>query len=559
MTDQPCLSFQRFYTYQEMTDYLFAVREKYSDFVSVESIGRSYEGRDIWAVTISSPVGGAPSERPALYIDANIHAGEVMGSSVCLYVIQSMLNGYGSDEMVTHILDTRTLYVIPRVNPDGAELYLSKGDVPRSSVRPNPDFRLIRNHLYPQDINGDGEILEMRIRDPNGAFRVSEHDNRVMVPREFDHVGGEYFSIYPEGLVHDYDGGDIRIGPPPWDLDMNRNFPADWKAQRTGTGRFPLSEPETRALAEFITGHPNIASLQSYHTRGGKILRPPSDGPDSAMDHRDMEIFELIARAGSDLTGYSVESTYFSYSDGRGSPKRGALMDWAYKDLGRLAYITELWDKYSRAGISRDDVCYVKALQEDARLELMRWHDREQLDSFVDWTPMDHPQLGSLEIGGFKMGTFEQNTHFKFLEEECAQNASFIIKQAAALPRIAIADYQVQAVSPGVMRVSVDVVNEGYLPTHVTYAGEERGLLGPVIATIHGEDLQLLRNEAQIRIGHLSGYGSSGAGFFSEPPANLRRVEWLIASEVDSLEIVIDSECAGTDRLIIDVGVELGL
>ena len=68
---------------------------------------------------------GPAAETPAFWCDANIHATEVSASSACLYLLNRLATQYGLDEQITRALDTRAFYVVPRVNPDGAELFFN--------------------------------------------------------------------------------------------------------------------------------------------------------------------------------------------------------------------------------------------------------------------------------------------------------------------------------------------------------------------------------------------------------------------------------------------------
>src|SRR5690606_17461322 len=119
----------------------------------------------------------------------NIHAGEITGCNVALYTADLLLHGYGSDNDITTLLDTRAFYIAPRVQPDGAELYLTTPITLRSSVREWPEVDDDEG-LTPDDINGDGLVVQMRVQDPTGEWRVSEHDNRLMVKRRPDELTG---------------------------------------------------------------------------------------------------------------------------------------------------------------------------------------------------------------------------------------------------------------------------------------------------------------------------------------------------------------------------------
>ncbi len=554
ITDQLSMSFDRFYTYDELTDFLRAACEEHPDLADMESIGKSYEGRDIWAMTLTNRKTGMPEDKPGMYIDGNIHAGEVTGCAVCMYTVQYLLNEHGQDDLVTHLMDTRTFYILPRVNPDGAELYLTSSQMLRSSVRPNPRFRMKDNHLYPEDIDDNNELLTMRVKDPDGTHKISEKDPRLMIPREPDDVSGTYYSLYPEGTIHNYDGGEIRVGPPKWDLDINRNFPADWKPTQSGAGKYPLSEPETRAMVDFILEHDNIASLQAYHTFAGIILRPSCTRPDHEMNSDDLRAFERVGAAGEKTTGYPVKSVYHGFTRDRGTPRHGVFMDWVYEHLGILGYSTELWDKYSLAGIEKDEVPFGEPIPERVMLQLLEWHDAEGLDSFVPWHTFDHPQLGEVELGGFKRKTFGQNTHFKFLRDECHRNTIFNLQQASSMPQIALQDVQVEEVAPGIVRLDAHIKNRGYLPTYVTEKAREVDAVKPIEAEIAGEGIRVLRGDAQTEVEHLEGYAAAGEDRYGRPPDNHRRVSWILQNrDAKDVQITVRAGRAGTARTTVQL------
>ena len=149
--------FDRFYTYAELTETLEAWAAEHPQLFLVESIGHSYEGRDIWLCTVTNTETGAPDEKPAVFVHAQIHAMEFTGPTAALNVLDHLL--HSDDARVRHAVDTRTFYVVPRVNPDGAEAGLADGRVRRSSVRP-----------YPREEPEDGLHREMNSLSPNNLY-----------------------------------------------------------------------------------------------------------------------------------------------------------------------------------------------------------------------------------------------------------------------------------------------------------------------------------------------------------------------------------------------------
>ena len=114
--------FDSFYSYAELTETLEAWAAAFPTLCSLESIGSSYEGRDIWLVTVTNLDTGPAHEKPALLVEAQIHAAELTATTAALHLVERLLHEYGTDERVTRALDTRTFYVVPRLSPDGAEI-----------------------------------------------------------------------------------------------------------------------------------------------------------------------------------------------------------------------------------------------------------------------------------------------------------------------------------------------------------------------------------------------------------------------------------------------------
>src|SRR6266508_4468647 len=257
----PNIRFNKFYRYNELTRLLKAYAKEYPNLIRLESIGKSHEGRDIWLVTATNFKSGEDMEKPAFWVDGNIHASEVTASAAALYLIDSLVKRYPIDTNVKRALDTRVFYIVPRVNPDGAEWALAdKPKVIRSSTRPYPYVDdSIDGLAAGEDLDRDGRILQMRIEDPNGAWKVYLDDPRLMVRRDPIETGGTYYRILPEGLLKNYDGVNIKVRAPKQDLDLNRNFPAGWRTEsdQHGAGPYPTSEPEARNLVDFIAKHPN--------------------------------------------------------------------------------------------------------------------------------------------------------------------------------------------------------------------------------------------------------------------------------------------------------------
>jgi murein tripeptide amidase MpaA len=211
-TAAPTPRFDSFYKHDELTKLLFEYAQAYPNLAAIRSIGKSYEGREIWVATITNIDTGLAEDKPAFWCDGNIHAAELTASTAVLYFLHELLTSYGGDPEITQLLDTRALYLCPRVNPDGAELALA--DRPRhirSSTRRYPFDEEPVEGLTMEDIDGDGRILFMRIADPHGTWKKCAQDERLMVAREPGEFGGDYYRLIPEGLLKNFDGLTIKV------------------------------------------------------------------------------------------------------------------------------------------------------------------------------------------------------------------------------------------------------------------------------------------------------------------------------------------------------------
>jgi murein tripeptide amidase MpaA len=552
------LTYDTYLRYDELTEVLHALADEHPSLCKVGSIGQSYEGREIWLMELTSAETGPAAEKPAFWVDGNTHAGEVTGSMATLYLIETLLEGYGSDEIITGLLDRQTFYLLPRLSPDGAERYLTTPYSLRASMRPWPEPEE-EPGLHPHDVNDDGHILQMRVEDENGEWRVSEEDPRLVVPRAPDEFGGTYYRLYREGVFKDYDGFERKIARPLYGLDMNRQYPYHWQgeAEQSGAGPYPLSEPESRAQVDFLLDHRNIFGLHTYHTFCGAILRPYSNRPDDEMPEHDLAVYRTLGERGTQLTGYPNVSVYHDF---RYEPKKfitGTFDDWGYDSYGVFAFTIEFWSAARSAGVEvKDFIEFFRNPPEEAQLKMLAWNDGELGgEGFVPWTPFDHPQLGRVEIGGWKTKFTSQNPPPRFLEAECEKLARFALSHASTAPRLE-ARLEVEELSPGIRRIELDVENAGYLPTNVTRVALDKKLVKPVEAEIKmPEGASLVSGKAEVELGHLTGRSAlwgnrwKNPAFFNGLPSEYaRRVVWIVRGE-GPLKVEVSSERAGTVRL----------
>ncbi len=553
--------FDRFYRYDDLTKLLRGYAENHPNLVHIESIGKSYEGRDIWLLTVTNFETGPDLEKPAVWVDANIHAVEVTGSTVCLFYLDHLVTGYGSDEDVTRCLDTRAFYICPRINPDGAEWALA--DQPkfiRSSTRPYPYLEDPIEGLVEEDIDGDGRILTMRVPDPNGTWKVHPEEPKLMIRRDPTEVGGKYFRLLPEGRLLNYDGTTIKVLSPKEGLDLNRNFPMEWRqeSEQKGAGPYPVSEPEVRTVVDFIIAHKNIGSGIAFHTAGGVLLRPYASQSDDAFPPEDLWTYQKLGEKGTEITGYPNISIFHDF---KYHPKQiiSGGFDWTYDHLGIFMWGVEVWALIREAGIEKYK--YIDWFREhpvDDDLKIIQWlKSVDDGKGIVEWYPYDHPELGQVEIGGIDYFRAWANPPPECLEKEVGKFPKWIIWQALISPKLELRDKSLERINNDTYKVRIVLENSGWLPTYVTKKALEKRIVRGIVCDIKlPEGASLVSGLSREEIGELEGraYKSALPSGDEEATHDRRKVEWVIHSpNGGEVTITVVHERAGTVRTTLNL------
>lgn len=556
----PSIEFNQYLRPHEVEAALKGFAEEYAGLCALSSIGTSHEGRPIWCLALTNTATGPDAEKPALWLDANIHATEVTGCMGALHLIQRLLLAYGQEQRITQLLDTRAVYVVPCLNPDGMEQALTSPVYVRSGTRRYP-YAEERDGLYPADIDGDGLILQMRVADPDGGWKASDKDPRLMRRRGPDEVGGTYYRIFTEGRIRNYDGYSVKVAPPAQGLDFNRNFPYIWapEGQQRGAGPFPGSEPETRAAIEFLTSHLNVSGAISYHTFSGVILRPSSDKPDDQLPIDDLWTYKEIGQRGTELTGYPHVSIFHGFRYHPREVMNGAFDDWAYEQLGVFAFTVELWDVVSEAGVKgRDFIEWFRDHPEEDDLKLLRWNDAVIGGrGFVTWRPFEHPELGAVEIGGWIERRSFGNPPEELLLQTIAPSSEFAVSMALMTPRLELRQVGAEPLGDGLYRVRAVVANSGYLPTYGSKRAQEVKAVRPIEVRLGLPDgAELVTGETLEEIGQLEGRANKRSIFgASAPTDNLRKLEWTVRAPGGAqLTLTAASQRAGTARAELQLG-----
>ena len=478
------IAFNRLYDYPDLTAILKKLVAAHPDLLSLQSLGKSTEGRDLWCVTINNPRTGTDRSKPAMYVDGNIHGNEIQGGEAALYLIWYLAENRDRVEFLRRLTDERVFYVVPTINPDGRAYWFGGPNTThssRSGKSPRDDDRdgQADEDGY-DDLNGDGQISQMRRRDPNGPYKSSPEDRRLLVPiKPGEEVVGERYELLGmEGIDNDGDG---RINEdPPGGYDLNRNWPADWQPDyvQNGAGDYPLCWTETRAVAHFLEDHPNVAGVQAFHNAAGMILRGPGH-PSRQAEYpaEDEQVAGEIGRVGARMLPF-----YRSLIIHRDLYHvRGGFIGWTYEHLGVFSFTNELWNNEQLLGHSESrgsGDTLARAVGATYEVDQLFANDRLLFGAqFLPWTKIKHPLYGEIEIGGFVKQSQRVPPSF-LIEELCHRNASFVIYHADQMPRLEWDEIKVERLSPpaepAVFAVTASVKNTRSIPTRARQAANRK-------------------------------------------------------------------------------------
>ena len=484
------IDFNRWHDYEELKADFLRLVEAYPRFLTYQSMGSTVGGRDMMMVTINNPETGPDTSKPAMYVEANVHGNEIQGGEVCLYTVWYLMENYGKIDMVTRLVDERVFYIAPSVNPDGRQYFMEgTGSGARTGHVPVDDDN---DGLYdedgPDDLNGNGVYDQIRKHVPGqGTHRISHLDKRIMETVPAGEVG-DYVLLGSEGIDNDGDGRVNEDGPGGY--DPNRNWATDWQPNyiQGGSMDYPFQLPAAKAVNDFLMSHPNIAGVQSYHNSGGMILRGPGAEWQGAYPASDIAFYDELGRNGERMLPYYRYIVLWSglYT------VHGGFIDWTNDGLGIVSFSNELWASgqyFNSPDLQAQERDYESPIHSNVSRYFFDDH-LEFGDQFVEWEAFEHPQYGTVEMGGWKKTRGRVPPRF-MNEELCHRNMAFSLYQADEMPKMAIGDTRVEKVEGDVYRVWIDIKNEKLTPT-ITARATQNNVVRPDLLTVEGRGVEII-------------------------------------------------------------------
>lgn len=586
--------FSTYHNYDQMTKELKSLVNANKGIAKIESIGKTIEGRDIWVVTIANQKGVPTQERPGMFIGANFEGDHLIGSQISLSVINYLLKNYNADEAVKKSIDEHVFYVIPRMNPDGAEKMFASVKTGQktntSEYDGDNDGRLDEDG--PEDLNNDGLITMMRVKDENGLYTLIKNEARLM--KKADPAKGESgsYSIYWEGIDNDKDG--FINEDPKGGVDINRNFMHEYPYYKEDAGWHMVSEKESIALMAWIIKHRNIAIMLNFGESDNLIVAPDAKGklspakgidminmasesyaeagkvgmvntsipdrfarfrmrnqeqsasggrqrfvtkPETTFNLADLEYFKKANEMYGKLTGIKTQPPLRN--------PEGAFFQYGYFQFGVLSLSTPGWGIDATKDNSEEQKGPAANRKggpgkyESIDQKFLSYLDENQVKGFVDWQTFNHPELGEVEIGGFAPYEVNNPPASKIVELGEA-HAKFALWLSDLYAEVKIAKTEVINHGSGIFRIKAEIENAGFLPTALKHGVTSR-TVNPTMVQL-GIDPKAIIS------------GNDKTNFFQslEGSGKRQKYEWLIEGKAgDKIELKVVSQKAGTDKLSI--------
>jgi hypothetical protein len=587
-------SAQGYWTHEQLGSELRSLANS-SDRASLAEIGTSRDGRAIWLVTLASPGGDPADSRPGVLVVGNLEGDHLLGSTLAVEAMRYLLEADGQDEGATRLLAENVVYVVPRLNPDGAEAFFAatRWDRRTNAAGYDDDNDGRVDEDGPDDLNGDGVATVMRVADPAGAFMVHPDAPRLM--KRADPASGEAgtHALYWEG--RDDDGDGFYNEDAPGGVDLNRNFQHAYPYWEADAGVHMVSEPESRALMDFVVGHRNIAAILTFgHTDnlvtppdarggltgartldlpayasasledvfdvgvfragggrggfgffgGGPRLRGAQPGrdndpnagrrPSNTVHRSDVDYFATVSEAYRELTG--IESV------GIHRDPEGAFFQFGYFQFGVPSFSTPGWGMPAAPSEEGEAAPARGGGNGPLDLQFLTGLEGMGVDAFVDWTPYTHPTLGEVEIGGFRPYV-TTNPPVEALAELGESHGRFLAHLGGMLPRLRFVDTEVTAHGGGLFTVEATIENAGYFPSALQHGVVARAV-DPLTVQIQVDPDDIVTgDDKSATVQRLEGSGMR------------HTFSWVIRGNAgDRVEIRMRSQKGGSDTATVRLG-----
>ena len=480
---------------------LHALAQKHPERIKLQSVGKSAGGRSLYFVQVAGTGKVAADKRPALFVGANIAGFHNAGSEAAMHLIDTLANS--NEKKVEELLSKRTIYVAPILNPDAHNGLFAK---PRQ-LRASNDGKLDRDldGLYAEDgaddLDGNGIITQMRIKDPSGDMIIDPKDPRRMIKADASKGERGTHRVFIEGKDDDKDGvyNEDGIGGP----HPDRNFPAGFPVADTSAGAWPGVTPEAKATMDAVLSHKNIAmavvfgpanQLLSAPT-GFDRITPPGATPAAEANKLEADDLKVLATL-SETYKKSLDQAGLDSKRSAKQTGKGSLANWLYFHYGVQTIELDVWGApVAKAAVpdtntapapasvanvngnaARPSATNSAAKTSDAEKDLINYLTSNSPESIIAWKKVKLPDGTEVEVGGIDPYA-EYAPTAKVLEPALKVHTEQILGWGEKLAQLEILETKAVAKGDDVWQITVIGGMQGEFPTHSKLATRMRNKL----------------------------------------------------------------------------------
>ncbi|NMC38112.1 MAG: peptidase [Bacteroidales bacterium] len=461
----PALSQQKYADFVTLTRRINSLQGKYPQLCAVKSLTRTAGGRDIWLLTAGT---GNRDGKPGIVICGGIEGNHLLGQELALGFAEKLLESSSQPE-VKSILEKITFYVMPDLSPDGTERYFAatRYESVVNALPYDEDRDFLTDEDPCEDLNNDGLITQIRILDPSGHYLESSINKKVMVTADLSKgEKGEYL-IFSEGIDNDEDGSYNEDGE--GGVNFNNNLTCNYEEFGKNSGPYPVSEPETKAVLDFLFDRFNVFAVFTFGPQDnlGQPMKSPEPGENDRTRRQGSDEERAFRRRptptthilkSDELINKMVSEKYHEITGAKGapaeSPAPGNFMDWAYYHYGRYSFSTPGWWFPIEKSETREEA-------------FMKFAEKNKMeDVFVPWTEVRHPGFDGkkVEVGGIKP-FFMINPPADTLVNLITAHYKFLIAISSLHPELEFLDIKSENVGGNIYRLSLKVHNKGLFAT----------------------------------------------------------------------------------------------
>ena len=412
--------------------------------VKTSKIGKSFGGKDIVVAQFGKP------NQPAIFVVGNIDGDYYVGTELAMKLIRDLSSGKVKR-------NGKTIYVLPMPNPDAVIEGMKSPQSAQifNSRKVDNDHDLLFGEDKINDLNKDGIISQLRIKRPNGMY--SSHEKYAELLTKVDPLKEEAgtYILLQEGKDDDNDNKTDEDGF--GGVNINQNFTYNYGYFENGAGENQISEPETKAIADFIFDRPNILITVSF-SKFDNILNPWKANSKLVKDmKRPLRAFSKMTKEDKDPYKFFSESWKNLHEDWKTSSKnkgKGTFHEWSYFHAGRWSISLNGWNKKQ----IELDTTFVKQEKMTVSEKLFHYANVHKLKkAIIPWKKITHPdyQTDHVEVGGLHSSYLNNPAKEVF---STTKSSKFIERLTNSFPKLKLVSSTTKSLGKNLYRTIGDYI-----------------------------------------------------------------------------------------------------